>query len=524
MIRGILRKDVVLLWPLILLVTLIQACLEWAWYRYGAFGDDVAAGQLLRPLTFAWFVGTCGLTIAIVLQDAVPALDQDWLIRPIARFDLLFSKLLLTLGAICVPMFALDAGRALATGFALGPALEEAAIKEALVAAWLLVPVAALAATAAGFTELLVLGAALIGVYAGATLAAAVLLGAAACPTCGTGTVWIEHTIQHVGVLAGACLILALQYFRRRTQLSRALALLGALGIAWFHLPWGAAFAIEGRLAPQPGSARNVVVGLVSRSAGGVIEGPSRGPIAPSEGSWRSLLEGSPPASPVRIDLPVRITGMGPDERVFVDATHLRLSDRQGHTLYAGINGGIFGQDSLARPDAAADQAVLLPATVYRRAAERPVRLELDYSLTLIGPTGRYRVAAEDGLLQAPDAGRCATRADPSGLSIQLRCRQIGPPPVCVSAALFGPDGRHDPQLWDCNPDYRPDLPGFTNVLRFYSLDVPIRDPLGVASYPVNPAELSHSYLLISIYGARDHFARALVLPGIRLPARRAGT
>jgi len=58
-------------------------------------------------------------------------------------------------------------------------------------------------------------------------------------------------------------------------------------------------------------------------------------------------------------------------------------------------------------------------------------------------------------------------------------------------------------------------------VLRFYSLDVPIRDPLGVASYPVTPAELSRSYLLISVYGARDHFRRALVVPNTRLEAWR---
>jgi len=521
MIRAILCKDAKLLWPLILLVTLIQACLEWAWHRYGAFGDDVAAGQLLRPLTFAWFVGLCGLTIAIFLQDAVPSLDQDWLIRPIARRDLLLAKVLLTAGAILVPMYAFNLARALATGFALAPSLEEAAIKEALVGAWLLVPVAAIAATAATFTELLVLGAALIGVYAGGTLLAAVLLGAGTCPTCGTGTVWIEHTIQHAGVLAGACAILWVQYFRRRTQLSRALALVGALALAWLHLPWSSAFAIESRLSPWPGSGRQIIVALAPQSEDAAVRQLSGGSPSRSAGGWGSLLERRSSAAPVRLDLPITLSGLGTDERVFVDATHLRLSDRQGHTLYEGMNGGLFGQGSLARPDAATDQAVLLPAPVYRRIAARAEQLELDYYMTLFARTSRYRLAAEYGTLQAPDMGRCATRVDPTGLSINLRCRQIGPSPSCVSAVLLGPEGHHDPELWDCDPDYRPDLPGFTNVLRFYSLDVPIRDPLGVASYPVTPAELSRSYLLISVYGARDHFRRALVVPNTRLEAWR---
>lgn len=521
MIRSILCKDARLLWPLIVLVTLIQACLEWVWYRYGAFGDDLAARELVRPLTVAWFVATCSLTVAIVQQDAVPGLDQDWLIRPIARLDLLLSKLLLALGAILVPMLALNVARALATGFAVGPSLEEAAIKEALVAGWLLLPVAALAATAATLTELLVLGAAIVAVYAGATLVSAVLLGGGTCPTCDTGIVWIEHTMQHVGVLAGACVILGLQYFRRWTPFSRALALAGALAVAWLQLPWRPAFAIESRLSPQPGSGRNVVVALEPRTAGTGAGDPEGGSGLHPRSGWTALIARTPSAAPVRLDLPVRISGMGSDERVFVDRSYLRLSDPQGHALYQGINEGMFGQDSLARPDAAADQAVLLPAAIYRRVSGQPVRLKLEYSLTLFELAGRYRLAAEQGTLQAPEVGRCATRLESSGLSIIFRCRQIGPAPFCFSAVLLGPDGRRDPEVWKCDPDYRPDLPGFTNVLRFYGLEVPVRDPLGPAQLPVSPAELSRSYLLVSFYGVRDHLTRTLVMPDIRLAAWR---
>jgi len=105
---------------------------------------------------------------------------------------------LLTLVAILGPMFALNLARSLATGFALGPSLEEVAIKEAFVGVWLLIPVAALAATAADFTELLVLAATLIAAYGDGALVAALAFGPDACPTCGTGIVWIEHTIEHV--------------------------------------------------------------------------------------------------------------------------------------------------------------------------------------------------------------------------------------------------------------------------------------------------------------------------------------
>ena len=94
MIRAILRRDWRLLWPFVALLTVIGACLQWALHRYGFFGDDVAAKQLIGPLTVTWFAVACGLTIALVQHDAVPALDQDWLIRPIARTDLLLAKVL----------------------------------------------------------------------------------------------------------------------------------------------------------------------------------------------------------------------------------------------------------------------------------------------------------------------------------------------------------------------------------------------------------------------------------------------
>src|SRR5580700_992759 len=53
-------------------------------------------------------LGSALLITAIVQQDAIPGLRQDWLVRPIRRRDLLLSKLLSVLVMVQIPMFAAD--------------------------------------------------------------------------------------------------------------------------------------------------------------------------------------------------------------------------------------------------------------------------------------------------------------------------------------------------------------------------------------------------------------------------------
>lgn len=228
------------------------------------------------------------------------------------------------------------------------------------------------------------------------------------------------------------------------------------------------------------------------------------------------------------LELPLRIAGLEAGDLVLVDRSSVRLFDGAGRLLYSGINAGTFQLNpiplnaiSSAGGARTGTQRVLLPESVYRRVAGQPVRLQLDYSLTLMGRVALHRIAAEEGFLRGPDVGLCATRVDMDSFSIALRCRQLGRAPSCLSVVLFGPHGERDPEVSKCDPDYRPDLPGFTDVLWFYGLDVPVRDPLGVAHYPVEPSQLGRSSLAVSIYRARDHFTRTLLIPQVRLDAFR---
>ena len=199
MIGHILRKDWKLLWPMAALVVAIQVGYEWAAWSSGLLEHKTGAEALLRPLMLAWLIGIAALSAAVVQQDAVPGVDQDWLIRPLHRTDLLLAKLIFLALTISAPMFILNLAHALAMGMPFASSLTSVLSKELFIFASFVVPVAALASTTRNLTELIILGAALVVIFAASLSLSAFLFGPQWCPTCHTGMSWLQHLLQHVG-------------------------------------------------------------------------------------------------------------------------------------------------------------------------------------------------------------------------------------------------------------------------------------------------------------------------------------
>ena len=154
-----------------------------------------------------------------------------------------------------------------------------------------------------------------------------------------------------------------------------------------------------------------------------------------------------------------------------------------------------------ATPAGLSYQTIEYPATSIESMAT--VRLQMDFTLTLVKVRAAHKIAALDGEQSAPDTGLCATRLDRDTVSVH--CKSIGQAPFCFSATLYAPDGRHNPKVFNCDPDYRRHWPvrraHFTeSICRF--------DPQGVVDYPVAAPELETSYVLLKIYGELDHFKR----------------
>ena len=524
MIWRIFRKDWTLLWPLAVLVTLIQIAMEWAIYKFGFFGAAPLARELLRLLTPAWFIGVIALAVAVVYEDTVPGVDQDWLVRPLARTDLLLAKMLFVLVTVCLPMLVVNLVDALALGFPALPSLGDALYKEAYLFVCLLIPAMAVASATRNMIDLVVLVAALVVLYAAGLWISAALFGVDRCPTCDTSISWLQHLLQHAGVFVGSAVVLGLQYHRRKTQVSRALLAAGVVLLVAVQLPWNTAFAIQSWMGVPVGSSPSAIG--IAADAAEVTDaaGAGRGMQGGARSATQALLRGNVGAAvlslkrvgrahdvPVMLNVPLRITGLAHDEFLVIDHAEFSVVDARGEILYRGA--GTERKAVPLIPDPAEPDVVrqkfAIPGALYKRISPRAVGLVVDYSLTLRALVAEHKIRAAEGEIRSPEVGVCQSGADPS--AAYIRCKQIGRAPNCYAAILYGPDGRHNQQVYSCASDYRPFIPSPTNIVSFLGIDLPIRDAYGIAHYEVDGSDLPHSYITLKVYESGRHFRRTVI-------------
>jgi hypothetical protein len=524
MIWSIFKKDWTLLWPLAVLVTLIQIALEGAVFKFSFFGGSPLAAELLKLLTPAWFIGVIAVSVAVVQEDTVPGVDQDWLIRPLQRSDLLIAKMLFVVVTVLVPMLIVNVTHELILGFPVVPSVGDALYKEAYLFICLLIPAMALSSATRNMRDLVVLVAGLLVLYVASLWLSAGLFGSARCPTCDTSISWIQHLMQHIGLLTGSAVILWLQYYRRKTAASRVLLAAGVVLLVIAQLPWNMAFALQTWLGAPLGTPPANIQVAADATEVDAGSGKARGAQADAKRARQALMQGDvdaaienlqkarqPHLAPVVLSVPLRISGLGHDEILMADRATFTLTDAGGNVLYAGSRAEHSAQALL--PDQSRSAVTLqkfeIPAPVYKQIAARVASVTIDYSLTVRAVVGQHRLPANEGEMRSPEVGLCKTNADPS--AAYLRCKQIGHAPNCYAATLYGPEGKHNPQVLTCQSDYRPFIPVPLQIINFNGIDMPIRDNYGVAHYDVDGSDLADSYIVLKVYETGQHFRRTVV-------------
>jgi hypothetical protein len=523
MIWAIFKKDWALLWPLAILVTLIQVALEWAVYKFGFFGASPVAREIMRLLTPAWNIGVLALTVAVIHEDTIPGVDQDWLIRPLNRTELLLAKLLFVAVTVCVPMLIVNLLDELALGFRFGPSFGDALYKEIYVFVCLLVPAAAVASATRNAVELIVLVAGLVLLYAVAIWLSATVFGPDRCPTCETSVSWLQSALQHVGVLAGSAVILALQYYRRNTSASWAMLAVGVVLLVIVQLPWSVAFAIQARMSAPLGSPPSAIQIVAQPATVALGSGSGRSRQDNAKRATQALLRGDLDAAveirknmghthdlPVVLTVPLRISGTTHDEFLVVDRADFAILDAAGATLYRGRGAEV---KSVPFVDVVADPGLVeqkfeLPSALYGQIQSRAVSVVIDYSLTVRAVVAEHRMPAMGADLRSAEIGVC--RSDADSMAAYVRCRQIGRAPNCFVSTLYGPDGRHNPPVRSCGSDYRPFIPAALNIISFAGLEMPIRDAYGVAHYDVDGSRIQDSVIVFKVYESGRHFERTV--------------
>jgi len=528
MIWHIFRKDWKLLWPFVTLVAAMQCVNAVAWLRIDPLDSRIGPNELITlalTATFLMFIGVAVLTFMAVHQDRIPGDRQDWLIRPISGRDLMSAKLLFIVIAVHGPMFLANLGEAVFTGFTFWDSLSAALWRGGYVLLALTLPMFAIAAITSTLVEF-VAGALAIGLvflavfFGGAVFFAGptgLQIGGIGWITGMWGGLWLAI------MLAAAIVIVPLQYLRRATVRARCIAL-GAVLLAETvaFLPWAPAYSIQQTLSADRAAGQKVAVAFdpgVGRSAG--------------EASRSSEIHA--------LWLPVRVSGLGPDTLLYRDLTAIRIIGSDGEILSHGLAvsddpqqrvGGGFNlprDDFPVRPAAAgnatAHQLIILPTTVYERLRSQPVRVELDYSLTLFRADATDRIKALNGDVQTAAFGRCRTRIEEDGGQIRLACLKTGSGPGCTTLTLENPlNGLRNTTIDHCYAEYWPFAAHVSHYLLTFIegktsryQEVRFRDPEGLVKYAVDSTQVANAQVILKAYRPVAHFTRQLVIPAIRL-------
>jgi hypothetical protein len=477
MVWHIFQKDWKLLWPMVVGVALINLIHRVILSNMGIFRSDPLSplsnlSGIFEPICL---FATAILVVMVVQQDALPGLRHDWLVRPIRRRDLMLSKILFVALMVQGPIFIAEVGQGLAAGFSLPQSLG-GPLSGSL---WLLLgmdlPLLAFATLTRNLME--AIGAGLLVVLGYAFFSTPTLNLGEYSP----GVAWIGGSVRLVwGVLAVA-VVLGLQYYRRKTI--RARWVFGGSALVWLLaqlLPWQAAFAIQQRLSPRPAAANPVQIAF----------DPSFGRIKLP----RSTVIGRFPRTDIYV--PLRVTDGGYSGMLIADRMTAHLAEPDGRAIGLGLG---IRSDTLTRGESY--QLMTLPADVYDRVKDRPVRMEMDYSLTLMKAGAAPTMPALEGNAFVPDVGRCATRMVPGYPQFELGCIAPGKPP-CFVWFLAGHENS------PCQPDY---APWFLrpSMSRFGS-SFPLQDP-------ADESRLKSARVLFRIYQPEAHFTRHVVIPDIRL-------
>jgi hypothetical protein len=515
MVWHIFKKDWKLLWIFVVAVASLHGIAELIIFKLGLFGEEPTLEMLSHAVPILAFFGSAFLTIAIVHLEAIPGVRQDWLARPIRRPDLLLEKFVFVVLTVEGPVFGVNLLEGLTNGFSFQQSLLAAASRLLFLLFFMVLPIFILASVTQNMTEAFIFGCGctfIIGAFLtlaeyfnGATHGILIVV-----PHSGIG--WIGEVFRFALVALAAVVILKLQYFRRQSVTSRFLLIVfGLLLLGSMFLPWKPVYAIQQRLSPKAGAAAITMVAF----------DPQVGRYRPASGVDASSVTG-PRRGEDNTDvfLPLQITGIHNDTILLTDRVEALVMGSQGGLLYHGNGDSLYvDRPGLTRTEGPIYQRLAVPVGVYRRFKDEPVRVEINYSLTLFVLSKAYSMAALGGDERMPGFGWCETRMNEAETAVELRCMQPGKGPTCATLFLENAStGARNPARSGCGSDYTPygDRPFPDNITHFGG-NIPFRDTSGLAKFPVDGPQLPQSRVVIRVYQPEDHFTRSLTIPEIRL-------
>jgi hypothetical protein len=379
MALHIVQKDVRHLWPQVatwLALLTLYACVDSAYSgEFHGLRDQTLLGA---ALTLA-----CWVTVIAVIHEESPLADrQFWLTLPCARRDLVLAKGLFIAAFINLPVLLCQAAVLRAAGFDLWGEIGFLFWKQVFFTAFLVLPVAGLAAVTRNLGQVL-LGV-VLAVAVVPAIVVAVYYGSFRRGADWGGLSWMPYSAMGAVLAVGTVTAVLLAYTRRNAAHSRTiLAITGVVAVVVLAappLPWGWNIQ-EGRSRER-----------ISESAVRLAFDPSAQPYT---GEFTSDW--------VRLEIPVRFDGVPSELEVKNDWTSVSIDGREGSWAggWAATNTihDLSGNHGWLR--------VMVAPKFYESVRNNAVRLHGSLDLTLLRVGSKLQGPSADEVIRIAGVGIC---------------------------------------------------------------------------------------------------------------------
>jgi hypothetical protein len=488
---------------------------------FGAFGGLIAllhlvtqlpavmdllgmAGNLIR---IGMQLGTVLLILVLCYEDAVVSLKHDWLTRPIPGAALLVAKVTFVVLATILPGILGALLQNLLDGHSLGESLlagiSAGARGDALLLFSLIMAFAAVTASLRQAVIVFLAGLAGMGVITAIINSLRLTPDSPAATSSG----WVVSRTLTLLMMVAAVSILWVQYRHRHTRAARGIAAAAVVvltALAMFT-SWKPVFALQKRLAPDPGLAAGVSVQLAEGCfpARVLDDGASPASAATAQLTAQRYGEGHREfAGPGAIAFSTRLVARGVPAEGVITIGHVGFAWFAGdQELRSTRPSGTSSQwmTSADGPPVADHYWLVSKADLARLAATAGVETRIDYSLSLLSPRSSVQIAADGRRHHHSGIGYCDARFDRSVGSVVVSCFKPGPQPALLTARLAGvADATAVPSR---GASFTP------AVLDFWG---GTRHRMTLAARGTDVPQV-----IVTAYQARDHFDRQVIVPGV---------
>ncbi len=391
LIPHIFRKDVRHFYPEILVNVGLLLAFAWSAPELWAFDDGANAARivpvvlrLLLPL--GWFV----LVSRLLHDEALVGDRQFWITRPYVWRALLFEKMLFVVVFLHLPLLLMQMYLLQHAGLAVGPAVKDLLLYQAMIAAVYVLPFTALSVVTATFGRhvLSLLGGLVYGVAVG--IFGNLLTKRRMTPP---NADWVMAT---VAIITLVTMVIAM-YARRRVKEARVVLVCLPLVLVLVLLCLPTRWLIR-RVYAGTGSGLSLAFDVDSKQQQTGLDAPLRA------------------GNDVLLQLPLRLQGLGAEAEEGTKGVQLTLRAADGFVWRSPFEKA----ETWFRSGRTELVSLYVPARIYERIQSRPVDLEMQLAVETysFGTPARATVPVE-GTFSAPDGAVCATVAENS----VLQCR-----------------------------------------------------------------------------------------------------